>query len=209
MNRAKQCVPFSCSVNSAKPGSWSTPWAAVVCHQEYLLPHEDLIFQVQIAYPSLSVNLYQVPRLFGIVMMSMVVISRKDAKTHLNPYFTKVKPVPCFSFWEIECLSVAKFSRTLLILSDPTITSQACCWPYILLLKSARMAMLCGGREWPHSPPKEKRNKAENNSWRASVPRTTVDNSLFRPLSWSCPIPPPIPTQWGNIWVYQLLFKHC
>lgn len=38
------------------------PWAAVVSHKEYSLPYEDLIFEVQIAYLSLSINLYREPK---------------------------------------------------------------------------------------------------------------------------------------------------
>lgn len=45
------------------------PWAAVVNHKEYSWPYKDLIFEVQIAYSSLSINLYQEPKVVGVVIL--------------------------------------------------------------------------------------------------------------------------------------------
>lgn len=45
------------------------PCAAVVNHKKYSLPYKDLIFEVQIAYPSLSINLYQEPKVVGMIML--------------------------------------------------------------------------------------------------------------------------------------------
>lgn len=47
----------------------ASPWAAVVNHKEYSLPYKDLIFEVQIAHPSFSINLYQEPKVVGMVML--------------------------------------------------------------------------------------------------------------------------------------------
>ena len=44
-------------------------WAAVVNHKEYSWPYKDLIFEVQIAYSSLSINLYQEPKVVGVVIL--------------------------------------------------------------------------------------------------------------------------------------------
>lgn len=45
------------------------PWAAIVNYKEYSWPYKDLIFEVQIAYPSLSINLYQELKVVGMVIL--------------------------------------------------------------------------------------------------------------------------------------------
>lgn len=175
------------------------PWAGVACHKECLLPHEDLSFQVQIAYPSLSVNFLPRARVDWRSNDGGGSDFQRGCKNSFEPlFFPKVKPVPCFSCWEIKCIPVVNLSRTLAypVGSDPIVTAQANC----LHLYSSRLSLcqgeLCGGREWLRSAPKKK--KKTNMKITLEEPLRPVDNSSFRPLS--RPVPPLIPIPRGDVW---------